>query len=120
MRRKWILIGIPCAIVMGFVPFALCAAPDRGLCQQVRSACLNAGFVQGGARGGNGLWRGFGGIVLIPLCRARCHAAKGCRCRASTRVLWRPAGRTIQPLDDLTKRRVFRDPRPQHPEALTM
>lgn len=56
MRRQWILIGIPCAIAIGFVPVTSRAA-DRGLCQQIRSACLDAGFVQGGAREGNGLWR---------------------------------------------------------------
>jgi SPOR domain len=56
MRRKWILIGIPCAIATGLVPVTSRAA-DRGLCQQIRFACLNAGFVQGGAREGNGLWR---------------------------------------------------------------
>ena len=56
MRRKWILIGIPCAIATGLVPVTSRAA-DRGFCQQIRSACLDAGFVQGGARDGNGLWR---------------------------------------------------------------
>jgi hypothetical protein len=57
MRRKWILIGIPCAIAIALVSFAVRAAPDLGVCQQVRSACLDAGFVPGGARAGNGLWK---------------------------------------------------------------
>jgi hypothetical protein len=57
MRRKWMLIGAPCAIAMSLVTFALYAAPNQRVCQQVMSACLDAGFVQGGGREGNGLWK---------------------------------------------------------------
>ena len=53
MHRKWMLIGI---ISMSLVPLALNAAPDRGTCHQIISACLDAGFIQGAARQGTGLW----------------------------------------------------------------
>lgn len=55
MHQKWILAGTVCAIALGLVAFALHAAPDLGVCQQIRSACLRAGFVPRGASAGNGL-----------------------------------------------------------------
>src|SRR5262249_50321275 len=57
MHRKWMLISVPFATAISLVSFALHAAPNRGICQQVMSACRYAGFVQGGARTGNGLWK---------------------------------------------------------------
>jgi N-acetylglucosamine-6-sulfatase len=57
MRQKWILTGALCAAMLGLVTLALHAAPDRGGCQQIKSACRYAGFVPGGARAGNGIWR---------------------------------------------------------------
>ena len=57
MRQKWILTSTLCAIAVALVVFTLQAAPGLGSCQQIKSACVNAGFVPGGAFAGNGLWR---------------------------------------------------------------
>jgi len=51
MRQAPIRIGVLCAVAMTF-GVALAA---QGPCEQIRAACQGAGFVQGGARGGNGL-----------------------------------------------------------------
>jgi hypothetical protein len=56
MRHKSLLV-IVAATAMGLAPIMLHAAPAPGVCQQVRYACLNAGFVPGGAPDGNGLWK---------------------------------------------------------------
>jgi N-acetylglucosamine-6-sulfatase len=57
MRQRWILTAALCPIVVGLVTFALDAAPFRGICKQIRSACLEAGFVPGGGKTGYGLKR---------------------------------------------------------------
>jgi len=62
MHPRWILIGIPCAFGTCSATTPLRAAP--GVCQQVVSACVDAGFVQGGARAGNGLWKDCIGPIM--------------------------------------------------------
>src|SRR5271157_3255624 len=45
------------AIVLALAaPFTCQTAVAQGPCQQIKSACMNAGFVQGGVSAGNGLW----------------------------------------------------------------
>src|SRR5689334_3707990 len=53
MRKSIEALGL-LVIAMG-VPFAGAAAQDQGACRAIRKACLDAGFVQGGAREGVGL-----------------------------------------------------------------
>src|SRR5208337_3056640 len=53
-----IRVSKACAIVLGLsVCFVSQAAVGQGPCEQIKSACKNAGFVQGGVSGGNGLWK---------------------------------------------------------------
>jgi hypothetical protein len=55
MRNKLLVMGVCWAIAL--VPAsALQAGPNGEVCRQIVSACVNAGFVQGGAKQGNGLW----------------------------------------------------------------
>jgi hypothetical protein len=57
MWKSMLIIALTCAIILGTMPSPAQAARDQSPCRQVVSACLGAGFVQGGARNGNGLWR---------------------------------------------------------------
>ena len=57
MRQKWMVVGVSFVVTLSVVDSAIGAAPNRGPCRLVVSACLDAGFVQGGARYGNGLWK---------------------------------------------------------------
>ena len=57
MRQKWMAVGVSFVVAVSVVGSATHAAPSRGPCRLVVSACLDAGFVQGGARYGNGLWK---------------------------------------------------------------
>ena len=55
MPRSWRLGILVVIFVLGFVGFA--KAPDAASdpCEQIRTACRTAGFVQGGIQAGNGL-----------------------------------------------------------------
>src|ERR1039457_4886450 len=44
-------------------------------CEQIKTACTNAGFVQGGASSGTGLWRG----CVEPILQGRAHPKKATR-----------------------------------------
>ena len=56
MRLKRIRLGALCTIAIGLgTAFASQAAPVQGPCGQITAACQRAGFVQGGAKKGNGL-----------------------------------------------------------------
>jgi hypothetical protein len=57
MRSNWMLLGVSWAISMNLFISALQAGPNQEVCRQIVFACLDAGFVQGGAKRGNGLWR---------------------------------------------------------------
>jgi N-acetylglucosamine-6-sulfatase len=73
MRQKWILTGILCAIVLAGASFALHAAPGFGICRQIRSACLDAGFVRGGAPVGYGVKRD----CIDPILQGRAESDSG-------------------------------------------
>ncbi len=56
MRLKRIRLGTLCTIAIGLgTAFASQAASVQGPCGQITAACQRAGFVQGGAKKGNGL-----------------------------------------------------------------
>ena len=53
------------AISVGFaILFPATKALGQDACKQIKSACINAGFVQGGGGSGNGLWRDCVGPIL--------------------------------------------------------
>ena len=55
MRNKLLVMGVCWTIAL--VPAsALQAGPNGEVCRQIVFACLDAGFIQGGAKRGNGLW----------------------------------------------------------------
>jgi hypothetical protein len=70
MKQKWIIMGVICIIVgllaMAFVSQAAQGqgAQGSGPCQQIVIACKDAGFVQGGAKEGNGLWKDCVGPIM--------------------------------------------------------
>ena len=58
MRQPWNRITCLCAVAVGFaVSFSAGKAQGQDPCEQIKSACINAGFVPGGGGSGNGLWR---------------------------------------------------------------
>ncbi len=58
VNQSWSRISCLCAIALEFaVLFLATKAEGQGPCQQIKSACINANFVPGGAGSGNGLWR---------------------------------------------------------------
>jgi N-acetylglucosamine-6-sulfatase len=57
MQQKLMRIGTLCAIIVGLTAASASqAAQGHGPCEQITAACRNEGFVQGGEKGGNGLW----------------------------------------------------------------
>jgi N-acetylglucosamine-6-sulfatase len=58
VRQPWIQITCLCAMALGFaVLVPATKAQSQDPCEQIKTACINAGFVQGGASTGNGLVR---------------------------------------------------------------
>jgi N-acetylglucosamine-6-sulfatase len=55
MRWKSILTMMLCGIVVSMPTLVVQAAPDAAPCQRIMTACLDAGFVRGGAGSGMGL-----------------------------------------------------------------
>src|SRR5262245_60883881 len=55
MRRKKIGFAAFCAAVVLIPAFSVEAAPRPPACAQIRAACQRAGFVEGGAKAGNGI-----------------------------------------------------------------
>jgi N-acetylglucosamine-6-sulfatase len=57
MRKVGIPMGRLCTIVVTLgTAFVAVAASAQGPCEQIAAACRTAGFVQGGTKGGNGLY----------------------------------------------------------------
>jgi hypothetical protein len=70
MKQKLIIMGTICTIVGSLaMPFVSQAAQGQGAkgegpCKQIVIACENAGFVQGAAKEGNGLWKDCVGPIM--------------------------------------------------------
>ena len=73
MNQPWSRITCLCVVVLGLAVL-VCAtkAQGQGPCQQIKSACINAGFVPGGAISGNGLWRD----CVDPILQRRARSGK--------------------------------------------
>ena len=57
VRQQWIRIVKLSTILLALAaPFVAHKAVAEGPCEEIKRACLNAGFVQGGVKAGNGLW----------------------------------------------------------------
>ena len=58
MRQPWTRITCLCAVAVGFaISFPASKAQGQDPCEQIKTTCINAGFVPGGGASGNGLWR---------------------------------------------------------------
>ena len=71
--KSLLIFVIIATVAFSTVAFAGPAQEGRGHgpCQQIREACLNAGFVKGDAKEGYGLWRDcinpiMQGITIVP------------------------------------------------------
>src|SRR5215470_8752531 len=53
--RRILMLAISTILVVLGLPSAAAAAPRQGPCAEISAACERAGFVQGGAKAGNGL-----------------------------------------------------------------
>ena len=73
MSQPWRRVTCLCAMALGFAVLSPAAkAQGQGSCEQIKSACVNAGFVPGGASTGNGLLRD----CVDPILRGRAGSRK--------------------------------------------
>ena len=73
MRQPWSPIACLCAVAVGVaVTFSAAKAQGQNPCEQIKTACLNAGFVAGGGAAGNGLRRD----CIEPILQGRTQSRK--------------------------------------------
>jgi len=73
MHRYWARITHFCAFAVGLAAILVAhGACAQSACEQIKTACSNAGFVQGGASSGTGLWRD----CVTPILQGRNHPHK--------------------------------------------
>ena len=60
-----------CMLIL-LAPVVSSVANAQSPCEQIKAACTNAGFVQGGASSGTGLWRD----CVEPILKGRSHSKK--------------------------------------------
>ncbi len=73
MHQQWSQIARLCAVAMGWaVLFSAAVAQGQQPCKQIKTACMNAGFVPGGAGSGNGLWHD----CIDPILQGRVRSRK--------------------------------------------
>ena len=73
MKQSWSRITFLCATALGFaVLFLGTRVLGQGPCDGIKSACISAGFVPGGAGSGNGLWRD----CVNPILQGGTHSRK--------------------------------------------
>ena len=72
MRRKLLWISCPIIAAMAYM---VQAAPRPGACAEITAACTRAGFVEGGARAGNGLLAD----CIVPIMRGTFQRPKSSR-----------------------------------------
>jgi hypothetical protein len=109
MRNKLLVMGVCWTIAL--VPAsALQAGPNGEACRQIVFACLNAGFIQGGAKQGNGLWMNCINPIMqgkglqrasMPLPRLNPRVVSACR--ASNPTFGQPKARERYVTQDIVR-----------------